>query len=102
MSGHVSQAIEDLRSFEFDPLMPKPVNSIKWHEKKTDDKGEDTLVENPDLKENFKNMLKSETIRYTKKISKYKADMELLHGIIFGNLDINVRILIEFDTTFMA
>ena len=102
MSGQVSQAMEDLSKFDFDPLMPKPVSPGKWKVKDTNDKGDVTLVKSPDLKEIFKDILRSEIINYTKKISKYKIDMQLLYEIVLGNLDVNVRTLIESDTTFAS
>ena len=101
-SQRVFQAMEGLSNFDFYPHMPKSVSSSKWKVEDTNDTDNVALVKSADLKEFFKNMLKSEVIEYTKKISKYNTDMQPLYGIILRNLDINARTLIKSNTTFTS
>ena len=96
--------MEDLSEFGFEPKILKPINPRKWKVNGTNDKGNATLaVGNADLREMWKDRLKSHVTNYTKKISKYSTNMQLMYGIILQNLDIkNVRTLIKSNRTFTS
>ena len=80
MSGYVSQAMEELTSFDFDPLMSKPVNFSKCMAKTMYDEGDEAMDECPDLKVSYKVVLRSNIVTYTNMAKHTHHQVCHIHG----------------------